>query len=475
MELPRRSHFIRAGFHSWEQFTDWVEATSAASTKRVSLFEPDACGSLADLMPSLLEDYARIVKTHQNDTTLTTITRWPRPGYDRLEWLRNGTISAQVGVDCEENVVLTISAGLCLALDDAILTVFSRPSVPNGWSEALFTDAHVPVLICGPENVERYTDYTIAFGGDPSHHRRDRAGVCPVTRSLPLDLCRLATCDLILELAIRWVLFHEEAHIMLGHLKYAAAQNRSTGLSALIDETSFQIEGGKEAAAFDRRCMEMQADLLAMQMLCTLAFSKDFAKSGRLAAISSRASHPGGETGWEHDPDPALIMRLCTLAATTACLIFDRRRERLGTTRSTPMLAHPTPSARILNLAHEAVAAFGDFVGAGNDPDDETAYDTDRLDPAFREVIYVFAEMEIVARAIGLGRDFYRTTVLADHYADERRARDTPLEEDFFEFLRRGAGQVPRPFVTAAGDEFWSMRERSAKLYEEFRAFTKIW
>lgn len=85
-----------------------------------------------------------------------------------------------------------------------------------------------------------------------------------------------------------------------------------------------------------------------MQMLCTLAFSKDFAKSGRLAAISSRASHPGGETGWEHDPDPALIMRLCTLAATTACLIFDRRRERLGTTRSTPMLAHPTPSARIL-------------------------------------------------------------------------------------------------------------------------------
>ena len=176
----------------------------------------------------------------------------------------HGSVFAEVGLDERAKPAVTVSAGLILALEDALLAALCRGAFfTNGALENDGLDEPIPFLEVRNPNPMRMRFYDV--GGI------EQLTSSEIQKAIPRAPWRLCQFDLLSELALHFILLHEVAHFACGHLGLAAVRRGTTGAFRLseIDHEFALGPGGARSAIFqeaDHKCIELQADFLAEEL-----------------------------------------------------------------------------------------------------------------------------------------------------------------------------------------------------------------
>ena len=359
-----------------------------------------------------------------------------------------------------DQVRIDLQFGTFLAIDDALLTACATPGFGATAAAGLEAEAHYAIATIGPETNERYFDYR------PTQKlATDRLGLA-VTNVMPLDVARLAHVDLLIGMALQWVVLHEHAHDLLGHLGWRDARLGLAGRK--IDETAF-TGGGKDEESF---CLELQADALATHLLVAHIMTRSGRNNRRVADyLRAMRARPPSAPGQAVDfSSPRERFRLALLAASVAPLIFELRRER----RNQASFSHPPPAVRLLNIFLSSLDAWSNAVdGRPILPTTSGRFDIDQLRPALSAAVQTFVDLEVLARVIRLRSPLYLSEALDVESAPRRNPQPlSPLARDFLELAFEGA--KPVRFRTPAARSYRLLRAKAASFHAELGPYAKI-
>jgi hypothetical protein len=455
----RRSHLLRVGISSLDDLDRTVAPFRRPEGNRVFELKFDDIGGGKELLSALRSDYASLL------SELVKQDRLLESGWS-VDLLQDVQLNPSRKVDAylqasEDSPLVLISEGLCMALDDTLLTVLcvlgfftARPGkeeVPESYA----------IGLCGSENSERYFDY--------SRTAHSPLGDLPrqLTSHIPLDPVRFAQADLLLSFALHWVALHEQAHWLLGHVKWLQAKHGWT--ESRIDEVLF-LDGSDPEERDDSYCLELQADALATEMLFGYGLSDQILSSQWLTRYRT-ALHTYGDRRISLAPDLAQRQDrfyMMLLASSISCLLFELRRERLRARSG----SHPPPATRLLNIFMAAMETWGDVEefegGEENDPKD--GYLLAQIRPAVDVAARVFVELEMAAQVIGLESPLYRSNILFRERDEAPNRGDmSPLSDDFFRLIV-GSRDLDK-YVTDGGRTFVGLLDRSELLYKELKPF----
>lgn len=258
---------------------------------------------------------------------------------------------------------IDVNLGTLLAIDDLALFAATLPGYLIPTREAF---RHAPpgphYRLTEPIEAEgdylahpgRFYDYREAFG-------RSSGNPGIITFAMPTGAWRLAQAGLVAELAIAWVLCHEYAHWALAHLSLLEIPDRAFDFAEARDARPpcFSIARGRSPVSVRRnvkisRVLELHADAAAFHLIVSYA-DRGRGPAGRFEramALNRRRSDPQCLS----DIDEPQILRLCLTAAALACIVLDGYDGDRRHCRS----AHPSPSARFMNMiSHAPVAVPG--------------------------------------------------------------------------------------------------------------------
>jgi len=359
-----------------------------------------------------------------------------------------------------DGIRIELQFGTFLAIDDALLTACAAPGFGVTAVPEAGATPHYAIATVGPETSERYFDYrpTQALATDqlgPS-----------LTNVMPLDVARLAHVDLLIGMALQWVLLHEHAHDLLGHLGWRDARLGLAGRK--IDESACTAEGQDDESF----CLELQADALATHLLIPHIMTRTGRNNRRVAdylrAMRARSNPSSGQA--VNFSSPRERFRLALLAAGIAPLIFELRRERRPGTNGT----HPPPAVRLLNIFLSALDAWGNTIdGRMILPTKSDRFDIDRLRPALSAAVQTFVDLELLARVIRLQSPLYLSEALDVESAPRADPEPlSPLARDFLELAFEGARRAR--FRTPAARSYRKLRTKAASYHAKLGPYARI-
>lgn len=461
----RKSHLKRIGHESLEQLDRTIQESIAKPTSEMPTLSFSGIEGGVDLRRSLESDYAQLLAEiieEDRDQEQTWDTRF----------LQDLGINSSLKVDAfleaeNHHPRIRISRGLCLALDDALLTALCVLGVFTARLDQGDLPEGYPLGVSGPDQEGRYFDYSKINDSDVANLPGD------LTSRIPLDPVRLAQQDLLFRFAVQWVCFHEQGHWVLGHMDWLQSA-RKWNISRL-DEALF-VDSGRGGRSEDLYCLELQADAFAIQLFFSSGLSEDFlsmrwVKSYReaLAAYGHRRRCLAPDLSQREDRFYVLL-----LASSVSCLLFELRREKLR--KGSPVgSTHPPPATRLLNIFVTAIQTWGDVAQfeSGRDYDSENVYQLVHLRSAISIAMRVFVELEMMTRVIGLSSSLYRSSILfRKKNVTPTPADVSPLAEDFLRLIK-GECLVSR-FVTDGGRIYAGLLERFAALQLELKPFLRI-
>lgn len=251
-----------------------------------------------------------------------------------------------------------IGVGAVLAMDDLILSALcdntflapTRAAWRTGDPDTPFEPPE-PLDLSRPRgrHAPRYASYrNLVRGG--------LATVADLTFQLPRNPWRLQQAQLLSELALAWIIFHERAHWGLGHLDLVGLFHGGGDLRiAEINQTALEVKldlhaVDDEAAAASniQKVLELGADSHALLLL----FLHCSQPGGPADRYEAAAANWGPE-----DPrrlsrlDFGQRVRVCLTAAGLACQAFERAQSL---SRRRPGQTHPSPHARFMNMVVNA-------------------------------------------------------------------------------------------------------------------------
>lgn len=358
---------------------------------------------------------------------------------------------------------IAISHGLGLSIDDAVLNALC---VRGFYTARLASDQRPPafgVLSIGAARPERYHDYTFVEAGAGRE--------ATITRAMPLEPVRLAQAELLSYFALRWVVLHEQAHWLLGHLHLLASAHAVEGLD--FGEARLFAEGEEEDVV-DAFAMELQADALATQSLVVELLSLETNSAPPLAAYRQTLDlDPEQEVRFAPQPETrSMRFRTALLAAGICAVLFDLRRQKIDAVSD----SHPPPAARIVNIALSAIATYGDIAQfeQGGEAAYTQEYRTDLIRPAGNDLMTSLVDLEIVARFLDLESPIYQSRFLfANDAGPSSEDGASPLAQDIFDLLLKGR-RAHKGLVTDAGRIFAGHLDRSKHLYQKLQPFARV-
>ena len=458
-DLPQ-SYLARMGFSNWQAFVEAAKQHKHSRDDAMMFLEREGYDGQGHLIDLALPEYRQRL-----DPAGGWIDRiradWGTPDIGDVNL--TSKLALEGLIEYENGRTRTeVSVGLCLALEDALLNLFSS----RGFFTQRLTGDQRPeafgVLFCGGEAAWRYHDYSAA------KHLHGVDFVDGVTRRLPLDPLRLSQCNLMMTLSLRWIMLHEYAHWVLGHLEWSVAMGLSA--KAELAESILFIDAGSPERSELSYCMEFQADAFATQLLFSDALANGILADPAFAAYErDRDAFSQFRNGYA----PAMVdrgqrFRLLLLASAIPSLLFDVRRQSVCVADT-----HPPPSARILNIFFTAMSVIGDVLKyeMGDAELEANSYRTDDLRPHFNHVLTVMKEFEIAAGLLGLKATLYGQGHRTDRAMDPE-IKASPLADDFFSlcFFPR----EPRRLFTEGARVMPRLQNRSKELYAQLQRYTHL-
>lgn len=352
---------------------------------------------------------------------------------------------------------MTLTTGLGLALQDALLSACCVRGFCVRRLEEEERPPAFPVLIVGQQSRRRYHDYRVSRGAP-----------LQLLRQLPVSEERLALADLLFGLAYRWVMLHEQAHWVAGHLDFLLRQQ---GRAKVAMQEVWSGAPGEKGNR-DDHCLELQADSLATRWLLSFGMADDSLRGSALASrYFSCVSHA------RHGQDHTTRFRVILLAIGTACLLMEVRRQQMtrGVSR------HPPPLTRLVNVCVEAISTYGDIarfrsvgsIGAGaRGSAGGNVYETALLRPALSELMMVLMDLTILARIVRLRDADYRSA-LVDRPGTGEPALGalSAVGEDIFSI---STGMTRRPLRTSGARYFLALEATQARLWKRLAPFRNL-
>lgn len=210
------------------------------------------------------------------------------------------------------------------------------PAILHYTFNNMFRDPH---YLAGIGNATGETPYRDLHSGIPfSLPRRVRVetAICAIAQlSRPLDNDRAHAAVLMAELATAFCVYHEVAHIVLGHIDALSEQHSSGQLLEIVP--SNRAPQGRTAEV--RRVWEYEADLVAANMLL-----QDMVSPGAEEAFAAIY-------GPDNDYTPLGRVQAMLGAALVVFLLIS---QATPTSRRT----HPDPLVRFVAIANDAAAAM---------------------------------------------------------------------------------------------------------------------
>src|ERR1700733_10393434 len=208
----RRSHLLRIGGESLDDLDRTVEPYSSKRREEMIALNISNIPGGMELLGGLRREYAQLL-SELLDEDRSLEESWS------IELLRDVAFSQSTKVDAfleadAGQPRVRISEGLCLALDDTLLSALCV----LGFFTARLKQDDVPEVyligFCAPENKDKSFDYTRTSQSSSA----DLPGA--LTSHIPLDPVRLSQADLLLSFTMHWVSLHEQAHWLLGHMEW---------------------------------------------------------------------------------------------------------------------------------------------------------------------------------------------------------------------------------------------------------------
>lgn len=462
----RDSHLRRLGWTAWDEGLALVrEFAPDDPDSIITLLERGHSSDDGTITSLLKDEYADIIVGLENWHSWVA-QDWNADLVPGVVLTSNLRLDASVKLDRDDRPFISISFGLCLALDDALLGSFSRLGflASEEVAEGKATGLHV--LIAGEDASWRYHDYR-SLRDAPTHSL-----AAFLTRSMPVDISRLAQQDLMMSFALRWVVMHEQAHWMLGHFGWM--NERGLIPSGKVDEIMMTAADPVTGKIADHSYIfEMQADALATQILIFLGLSRSMDQDPSLMSYRQATSgNASGEAKWALGLDERMpLFRALLLSAIASSLLFELRRQ----TVAVGSITHPPPAARILNICMTAILTFGDIarVESGDHSDSET-YELELLRPAIDATVFALHEVDIIARALNIESPMYRSELL--HYSGNKPREEpgdwSPLISDLMTLITDPhAGE--HKFLSPGGAFYAGLLGKERMYYEELEPHSR--
>jgi hypothetical protein len=456
--IIRTSHALRAGCDDLTVLRAAVRRARAPAPGGLTHVNLDAISNGDRLCARLKFEYrALLMSLVEEDGKIERGIGVPLSRDIRFSLARDvGATATLIGESCR----IELQFGTFLAIDDALITACATPGFGTSTPAVQEAAPRYAIATIGPETPERYFDYR--------HTERlaaNRLGAA-FTNIMPLDIARLAHVDLLVGLALQWVVLHEHAHDLLGHLGWRDARHGLAGRR--IEETAF-LSGSGEEESF---CLELQADALATHLLVGYVMTRSGRNNRRVADYlrAMRAQPPSAASRAIDFSSLRERFRLALLAAGIAPLIFELRRERTSQTS----LSHPPPAVRLLSIFLCALDAWHNVVdGRLILPTTSGPFDIDQLRPALSAAVQTFVDLEVLARVIRLRSPLYLSEALDVESARRRNPQPlSPLARDFLELAFEGA--KPVRFRTPAARSYRMLRAKAAYFHAELAPHAKI-
>ncbi|MEO8058352.1 MAG: hypothetical protein ABI671_08480 [Burkholderiales bacterium] len=360
---------------------------------------------------------------------------------------------------------IDLNVGLGLAIEDAVLSACCARGFATEREAASDLPPAFPMLLVGAEGSFRYHDYAVPW------HRRLRRQRSLFVRQLPVDPARMAIADLLKALSFRWVMLHEQAHWLAGHLDYLRVSRRVGSLA--LSETRLAATGVLGPFESLDHCMELQADSLATQLFLTFGLADDWLeRSPHAKAYMDRMDRcdPDHRSASPDVRERLPRLRMMLLAAGIGCLLFEVRRQHLAPRPR----SHPSPSARLINVCATVLSTYGDIVHfeADENVDDDT-YNVQRLRPALVEMTNVLADLQIFAGVVGLRDENFRAAITRPRTgASPSLAAMSPLAMDVFSLLSANSGGTG--YGTPGGLEFEALGPAGRELWTALAPYSRM-
>jgi len=456
----RKSHLHRVGARSIEDLDKLVAPYISERVDMTALTISNISGG-TELLGGLKIEYAELMaEVTEASRSLTDL--WSIELVSDVALTEDAKVDAflDTGAGCPR---VRISEGLCLALDDALLSALCVLGFFTARLKADDLPEVYPIGACGAESHDRYFDY--------SRTNVSSSDELPgaLTSHIPLNPIRLAQVDLLLSFAMRWVFLHEQAHWLLGHVEWLRAEGDWPDNQ--LDEVLF-LDSDRGPNSDDRYCLELQADALATELLFASGLSDDIVTSQWVSRYrGALVAYGGHRLSFAADlADREDRFHMLLLASSISCLLFELRREK----RRRGSGSHPPPATRLLNIFMSALETWGDVeeFEKGSEQSLEGGYLLDHLRPAISVATRAFVELEMVARVIGLENSLYRSTMLMRDGTVPPARRDlSPLSDDFFRLIK-GERELTE-FDTDGGRTFVALLDRSAALYKKLKPYSR--
>ena len=303
--------------------------------------------SFSTLKKQLKEEYLEQSSSVQE--ALRVLTEVPHPALSSFVLKDDLLIGAEVFSEKTLSPIITLNLGSLLCIDDLLLS-----SCCNG--NFFITEqiekplASKPIHAENPFNKERFWDYANILQNN---------SITALTRCLPNTNSQLEKASSLSSLAIRWIIFHEIAHWLMGHCAISTTNhlNESTHHLFKIAKPVDRIYLSND----EKKCIELQADGLAFELALHHAV---------YCSVFNQNSDPVWqflEPGLSDIEQIIHKLRTLIVASTSVILLMERARAQLHSLNKT---TYPSPMTRLTNLLASAIRLLSDYCGTTRESED---------------------------------------------------------------------------------------------------------
>jgi len=257
----------------------------------------------------------------------------------------NLKLNAEIKFISSQQIEINFNLGILLALDDLYLQACcSHEFLSETWDKGGFMKSmghrDYKDLVSSASQVIRYYDYNSLKSkhkdifGELILQGIDAHPILCLFSAVPAEESRRELAEFLSRLSFLFLMMHEEAHYIMGHLHYYMALDSS---SSQPNGVGFDEEKGfnrDKANISFRKLFEFQADHNAAESVIDLVFQTTFIKNVPHKLLRN----------------PVGLFRLIVVSIGTVCLILEKAKNHYNRLQNIQNLRYyPTPQARLIN------------------------------------------------------------------------------------------------------------------------------
>lgn len=277
--------------------------------------------------------------------TLESGTEVPVPLTECFTLGNSLVVGAKVSLKSDTQLNIDCNTGTLFSIDDLILSSCCEPSF---FSSFLDDEKPKEILIHQFQgDIEhRFLDYSFLIEQEDSSKKN------LLTQQMPTSKSRLSQATLLSSISTQWALLHEASHWLIGHCHIVKSHSVNESTHYLINFEA--LKNGQEVSSEEKKCMELQADGIAFELLF-----HSFLNKACPDQIWKECSQE-----LKHNPMAIDIStpesRIRALLVSSGCmvLLFEKMRSISALSE---MSDYPRPLTRLLNLFATALRLVGTY------------------------------------------------------------------------------------------------------------------